>query len=485
MPAADEHQVVGSAIEPVGQPGQVVEQVLRREPDLLVGGPKHLGHSGNHGAVVDSVRMLLEFRQGQPVGILAVPVAERGGAQRQVEHALRATVVVVLADLGTVEPLGEAQVIEPAVVERSDVDLLGRSAGAQPGQPDQDLPFLRRIWVFAREHRRRVPGEAVDRGTQQQVGGMCLLERRGTRQDDVGMPGGLVEPQVHRDHRVQLRQRLIELVAARRGQDGVARHGDQCLQLPFARRDDLFEHARHRNLAHYLFGPADPGAVAAEVGRAVLQAGDRLAGDGPCCRGGEHGATGSVEVSGDDVDDVDQPTGQAAELLVAGTYPAVDHRPWRGCQFPGQSANPLRTDTCCGSNSFGRPLGDHLSQGRYAVEVAFQLTEVDQPLVEDCVNDTQQQRGVGTGRDRQPLVSLGSGLGPHRVDDDNLAALTDSADDAHHVGGGQERALRCRGVGAHHHQQVGALQIGCREGPPTAVHQVRRQVLRPLVDGAG
>ena len=66
-----------------------------------------------------------------------------------------------------------------------------------------------------------------------------------------------------------------------------------------------------------------------------------------------------------------------------------------------------------------------------------------------------------------------------------LPRLRIRVDDPHHVGRGQQRPLRRGRVGAHHDQQVGALDVGHREGPPAAVHQVRRKVLRPLVDRAG
>ena len=44
---------------------------------------------------------------------------------------------------------------------------------------------------------------------------------------------------------------------------------------------------------------------------------------------------------------------------------------------------------------------------------------------------------------------------------------------AHHVGRGEQRALRRGRVGAHHDEQVGALDVGHREAPPSAVHEVR------------
>ncbi len=40
-------------------------------------------------------------------------------------------------------------------------------------------------------------------------------------------------------------------------------------------------------------------------------------------------------------------------------------------------------------------------------------------------------------------------------------------------------------VGAHHHEEVGALDVGHGDLPHAAVHQVRADVLGPLVDGAG
>ena len=110
-----------------------------------------------------------------------------------------------------------------------------------------------------------------------------------------------------------------------------------------------------------------------------------------------------------------------------------------------------------------------------------EATEPHQLLVEQGVHHRQQQRRIGARGDGQPLVGLGGGGGAHRVDDDHGV---DAPDDAHHVGRGQQRALRGRGVGAHDDEQVGALDVGHRESPPVSEHQVRREVLGPLVDGA-
>jgi hypothetical protein len=100
------------------------------------------------------------------------------------------------------------------------------------------------------------------------------------------------------------------------------------------------------------------------------------------------------------------------------------------------------------------------------------------------MHHSQQQGRIGTGCDGQPLVGAGGGRGVHGIDDNDLAPLADCVDDAHHVGCCEQRPLGCRWVGTHDDQQISAFDVGYREAPPAAVHQVRRKVLRPLVDGA-
>ena len=111
----------------------------------------------------------------------------------------------------------------------------------------------------------------------------------------------------------------------------------------------------------------------------------------------------------------------------------------------------------------GDHVGGHLAHPVHAVEVRFDGAEVDQVLREQRVHDREQQRRVGAGCDRQPLVGAVGGAGAHRVDDDDLAPLANSVDVAHHVGRSEQRSLRRGGVGAHDDQQVGALDVGDRE----------------------
>ena len=92
VPAAHQDQRFGRSLHSRRQPRQVIEQVLRGEPDLLVRGAQDVGQLGHHRSEVDSVRVGLEHVQREPAGVLAVLVPEGSGSQREVEHPLRAAV---------------------------------------------------------------------------------------------------------------------------------------------------------------------------------------------------------------------------------------------------------------------------------------------------------------------------------------------------------------------------------------------------------
>ncbi len=69
------------------------------------------------------------------------------------------------------------------------------------------------------------------------------------------------------------------------------------------------------------------------------------------------------------------------------------------------------------------------------------LTEVadgGEVLLEQRVYHRKQQGGIGARVDGQPFVSLGRGGGSDRIDDDYSA---DTSEDAHHIGGCEQRAL--------------------------------------------
>ena len=137
------------------------------------------------------------------------------------------------------------------------------------------------------------------------------------------------------------------------------------------------------------------------------------------------------------------------------------------------------------------PVGPATGLGR---EVARQLADlvepgevlaagrVDEPLVEDHVDEREQQQRVGAGADEEVLVGLLGGAGAPRVDDDDLAAAgADRPQPAAHVGRGHQRAVGRQRVGAEHQQVVGAVEVGDRELVPGAEHQRRR----PSASGTG
>lgn len=339
-------------------------------------------------------------------------------------------------------------------------------------EADEDLPLFGPVGILGEEDRRRIVREAVDREAQQQIVVMGLLQRRQAGQDDVGVPGCLVEEDVDRDHRFEAGQRLVEAVPTRGGQHGIARDRDQRLDLAFTRCGDLLGQAGHRRLAQDLLRTAHPGAPAPEAGCAVLQPGQRLGGQGPDRRAREHRAAGCVEVSGEDVHHVDQPAGEAAEFLIAQPDSAVDDGPRRGGELARQVSDPGRVDAAGGRDALGRPVVDNAAEPVEPVEEGLEVAGADQALVEQDVRHGEQQCGVGARVDREPFVGPRRGRGADRIDHDDLAALADLVDQADDVGGRHHRALRGGRVGAHDDEHVGALEVGDGEAPPAAVHQV-------------
>ena len=178
------------------------------------------------------------------------------------------------------------------------------------------------------------------------------LQWRGSRQDDVSVPSGLVEPKVHCDHGVELRQHLVEAMPARSGQHRIARDGDQGSDLTLTRGGDFFDQTGHRNLAEDFLGTTHPGLPSTELRQSTFQPRLWLRRDGPDRRARKHGTAGRIEVTGQDVDHVDQPAGQAPELLVAQANSAIDNGPLRPGELAGQVPDPLGTDAGDRGNPF-------------------------------------------------------------------------------------------------------------------------------------
>ena len=109
----------------------------------------------------------------------------------------------------------------------------------------------------------------------------------------------------------------------------------------------------------------------------------------------------------------------------------------------------------------------------------------DELFLEERVHDRHQQMGVGAGDDRDPLVGLGGGLRPTRIDHDDLPATgAQRLEPAREVGRGAEAAIRRVGVGAHDHEVVGTVDVGHGHARRRAEHVGRGNLLRHLIDRA-
>ena len=120
-----------------------------------------------------------------------------------------------------------------------------------------------------------------------------------------------------------------------------------------------------------------------------------------------------------------------------------------------------------------------------ALHLLVEVAERRQAFGEQHVAHRKEERGVGAGEDRHPLVGVVGGAGATRVDHDDLAAArADAVELTEHVGAREERTARRLRVAAHADEVVGALDVGRRDLPHVPVHQDARDVLGPLVDGA-
>ena len=154
---------------------------------------------------------VLQTCQGQSVGVFAEAVAVGAGAQHQVEQALGAG-----ARLERLEKLCRLAPRQPGprrpdltlhrfggdeVVDR--VDIRRRAlTGDDPGQTQEVAPFVGQRRV-RRQHRRGVVGDVADR---QLVEGDVVVgapQRGRSREDDVGVTGGLIDVDVEADHEVE------------------------------------------------------------------------------------------------------------------------------------------------------------------------------------------------------------------------------------------------------------------------------------------
>ena len=118
-----------------------------------------------------------------------------------------------------------------------------------------------------------------------------------------------------------------------------------------------------------------------------------------------------------------------------------------------------------GKQALARAIVQHHQLRR--VGETLEESVVDQVLRDQLVQQRHEQRAVGAGLDRNPLIGNGRVAGAHRVDGDEPAAraLELGERDLHGV------AVVVFGS-ADHHKQLGAVQVGAAKLPEAAAHGV-------------
>jgi hypothetical protein len=170
------------------------------------------------------------------------------------------------------------------------------------------------------------------------------------------MAGGLVQVNVHADHEVQRVQRLCQARAVGAGQHRVGGHGEQGADLALAGSLDLFGQAGDGQLAIDLGRTADAGVVASG-GHALSNAGFASGVGRKCGRFGKQRAAFAVQVAGQGVEHIHQPTAQRAVFLRAGANAGVNGGAGRTGQFTGEGANGVCADaaTCATASGVKGP----------------------------------------------------------------------------------------------------------------------------------
>ncbi len=299
----------------------------------------------------------------------------------------------------------------------------------------------------------------------------------------MGVARGLVEVRVDADHEVEPGQGRVEAQPVGGGQHRVRGDGDDGADPALPRRLDLLGQGGHGQLGLGLGMAADPAAPAAE--------GEALAGTSgawPRPGGGEReqGAAGAVEVAGEDVEHVDQPAGERAVLDGAAADPPVDGGGGRGRQIAGEGADVGGREVAGGCHGLRSETPERLGEFPEAEDLFREHSGGGDPLGEQGVGEGGQQQGVAAGARREVAVGEAGGAGAARVDDDEGAAAgPQRLEPAREVGGGAQRAVGLDRVRADEQQEVGAVEVGDRDGEGIPEEEPAGDVLGHLVERAG
>ncbi len=248
------------------------------------------------------------------------------------------------------------------------------------GEASEHLPLVE-LAVRQREHWLRPVGDVAHPQLQQGDVVVRLLQRRRRREDDVGVPRRLVAVDVDGHDQLERPEGGVEAPTVGQRQHGVAGDAHERLDLPRPRRLDLLGEAHGGQLAERAgkVAHARPGMV----GTNATTDPRRAVGVAPGDRGrGEHRPAWTVEVAGADVEHVDEPAGDRAELGGRRPDASVHGGPRRGDQLPGETPNRRRLDTGDTGDLVRTECCQRRTQPLQALDVRGHGTEVDEPLVE-------------------------------------------------------------------------------------------------------
>ena len=298
------------------------------------------------------------------------------------------------------------------------------------------------------------------------------------------MAGGLVHVRVDRHHELEVAEGSLQPVAVGHREGRVPADGHEGPHLPWARRVDLLGQADDGQLAVAL-GQAAHTAPAPPELDSPPPAGSARRG-GPARRGpGEHRAARPVEVAGEDVEHVDQPAGEGAELLRARPDASVHRRRLGRSQLARQAPDGCGVDRSGGRDGLRCEVARDPLHLLDAHDEPIEAAEVDEPFREEHVHHRHEQECVGARPDRHVLARLLGRLGALGVDDDDAAfAFDDTPEPTGPVGRGGEAAVRLERVRTEHQQVRGAVEVGHREADARPEEQATADLLGPLVDRA-
>ena len=466
VPPADELEGPVGRGRPQGEegPAQVLDQPGRREVDPPARGAEPAGEGGLEGPEVQAVRVPAEPAPGEAPAERDEPGPVGTEAQEEADDAV-----------GT----------EPAEGRPGETALQGRPVprGLEPsGELEQDLPVVPGALGGGEQGGRPLRGVAHREGVEDEVVVGPLEGGRG-REDEMGVARGLVAVRVDRDHEIEPGEGPLEAGPVGGGEHRVAGDGHERPHLAGAGSLDLLGEGGHRPLPRELREAADPAASLVEVPPLPdpLGEGHRVGG-GP----GEHHPARTVEVSGQHVEDGDEPRGDRAELLGAHADPAVGGRRGRGGEIGGQLADRRRGEAGAPPHRLGGERPRRLLHHGQAVGHPCEPARAHAPLREEDVDDRREQEHVGPRPDRQVEVGEGRGLGAAGVDDHEAPAPgAQRPEPPLDPGGGHEAAVRSEGVRAEHEQEVRAVDVGDRQEELVAEHQEGGEHLGELVHRGG